>query len=62
LERALAIYEAAYGDKHPRVATVLSKLAGVLRELGEPDTARALLERALVISQRGLVLDDPNDP
>ena len=50
-ERALAITETAYGPDHPAVATALNNLALILRELGQPDVARPLLERALAIDQ-----------
>src|SRR5581483_8630935 len=46
-ERAVALAEEAYGPDHPVVATVLSNLAVVLRQLGEVMGARQLLERAL---------------
>lgn len=49
LERALAITEVAYGPDHPDVATRLNNLAGMLRDLGQPEAARPLQERALAI-------------
>ena len=36
MERALAIGEATYGADHPKVASHLSNLARVLRDLGDP--------------------------
>jgi hypothetical protein len=53
------INEAAYRSDHPRVATNLHNLAGVLRELGEAATARPLLERALYIDETALGPDHP---
>ena len=38
--RHIRLFAAAYGPDHPSVATVLDNLAGALRELGEPATAR----------------------
>lgn len=49
LERALAIEEATYGPDHPAVAERLDALAAILRDLGKPEQARPLLERALAI-------------
>ena len=51
LERALAIDEAAYGPDHPAVATDLNNLASILRDLGQPEAARPLQERALAITK-----------
>ena len=50
-ERALAIDEAAYGDDHPAVAIRLNNLALILQNLGQPEAARVLQERALAITQ-----------
>ena len=50
-ERALAIDEGAYGPGHPEVATDLSNLASLLRDLGQAGAARPLQERALAIRQ-----------
>ncbi len=46
MERALRIEETAYGPDHPEVATVLSHLALILRDFGEPAAARLPMERA----------------
>jgi tetratricopeptide (TPR) repeat protein len=51
LERALAISVAAYGPDHPHVAASLNNLAQILRDLGQPEAARPLQERALAITQ-----------
>jgi Tfp pilus assembly protein PilF len=51
--------EMTYGSKHPRVAAILNNLAQVLCELGEPATARPLLERALRINEAHYGPDHP---
>jgi tetratricopeptide (TPR) repeat protein len=51
LERALTINEAIHGPRHPDIATDLSSLARVLRDLGQPATALPLQERALAIDE-----------
>jgi tetratricopeptide (TPR) repeat protein len=51
LERALAIDEAAYGPDHPAVAPDLNNLAAILRDLGQPEAAGPLQERALAITE-----------
>ena len=48
-ERAVAIFEAAYGSDHAEVARPLGNLGIVLRQLGKLEAARAALERALAI-------------
>ena len=57
-ERALAITETAYGPdhaetaygpEHPDVGVALDDLAVILRDLGDPDAAQPLAERALTI-------------
>jgi tetratricopeptide (TPR) repeat protein len=58
-ERALAITEAAYGPDHPEVATRLSNLAVILRDLGQPAGARPLAERALAIDEAAYGPDHP---
>jgi Tetratricopeptide repeat len=50
-ERALAIYESAYGPDHPWVATDLSNLARILRDLGQPAAAQPLEDRAQAIDE-----------
>jgi tetratricopeptide (TPR) repeat protein len=60
LQRALHIYETAYGPDHPHVAATLVNLAWVLRDLGEPATARPLLQRALHIDETAYGPDHPN--
>jgi hypothetical protein len=50
-QRALAIDEAAYGPDHPDVAIRLSNLALILRDLGQPEQARPLQERAQAIDE-----------
>jgi tetratricopeptide (TPR) repeat protein len=58
-ERALRIDEAAYGPDHPRVATDVNNLGGVLRELGDLAGARAHYERALRIDEAAYGPDHP---
>jgi tetratricopeptide (TPR) repeat protein len=60
LERALAIYEAAYGPDHPDVGAALNNLAGALRDLGHPEQAQPLLERALAIDEAAHGPDHPD--
>jgi tetratricopeptide (TPR) repeat protein len=50
-ERALTIFEAAYGPDHPEVARTLGSLGNVLEALGELAAARAAQERALSIAE-----------
>ena len=59
-ERALAIFEVAYGPDHPSVAIRLNNLAGALRELGHPGQARPLFERALAIAEAVYGPDHPS--
>ena len=58
-ERALAIFEAAYGPDDPKVAMILTNLGVVQRRMGEWADARASLERALAIKEAAYSLDDP---
>jgi tetratricopeptide (TPR) repeat protein len=58
-ERALRIHETAYGPDHPEVATGLTHLDWVLRDLGRPATALPLCERALGIHEAALGPDHP---
>jgi tetratricopeptide (TPR) repeat protein len=53
-ERALAIYEKAFGREHPDTAMSLVHLAIVLQELGRPGAARPLIERAVRINEKAL--------
>lgn len=50
-ERALLISEATYGPHHPQVAVCLSNLSNVHMNMGQPVTARLLVERALAIGE-----------
>ena len=59
LERALAVYEAAFGPDHPNVARDVNNLGLVLRDLGDLDGARATYERALQIRREFLGDDHP---
>ena len=43
--------EAAYGPDHPYVAIYLNNLGLALRDLGQPQDARPLYERALAIDE-----------
>ena len=58
-ERALAIFEAAYGPDHPEVARALGSLGIVQRQLGELPAARASQERALAIFEAAYGPDHP---
>ena len=59
LERALAISEAAYGPDHPTVATYLSNLGNMMRDMGDLQGARQHFERALAIDEAAY---GPNHP
>ena len=59
LERALAIFEAAYGPNRPEVVAALGNLGIVLGWLGELAAARASLERALAIEEAAYGPDHP---
>jgi len=50
-ERALAIYEAAYGPDHPTVAIYANNLGSVLQDLGDMEGAKKMYERALEIDE-----------
>jgi tetratricopeptide (TPR) repeat protein len=60
LERALEIYKTASGPEHAHVATALSNLGTVLRDLGDLEGAKKNLERALEIYQKVYGPDHPN--
>ncbi len=60
LERALDIFEDAYGPDHPEVAGTLGNLGTVFRDLGDPDGARDHLERALGIFEATYGPDHPD--
>ena len=51
-QRLLELSEAEYGPDHPEVAPTLDNLGNAWLNLGEPDKARELLERALAIVER----------
>jgi tetratricopeptide (TPR) repeat protein len=53
-KRALATREASLGPNHPLTARSLHNVANLLREQGDPTTARRLLERALGIREVAL--------
>lgn len=57
--RALAIAEALHGKSHPHVATILTGLGLVLKELGELDAAKRYAERALKIDEENFGPKDP---
>ena len=46
------------GSDHPKVATYVSNLGGILRDLGDLAGARAAYEQALSIGERMLGNDD----
>ncbi|MEU4389884.1 FxSxx-COOH system tetratricopeptide repeat protein [Kribbella sp. NPDC023855] len=51
MEHALHLAEATHGPKHPDVATILSLLANILRDLADFRGAEPLLRRALSIDE-----------
>src|SRR6185369_8409669 len=53
LERAIKIYEQAYGVDHPLVARALNDIGCVRVSLGDEDAARICFDRALRISESG---------
>ena len=57
--RARAIDEAAYGPVHPAVATAVTNLGRVLRDLGDLAGAKAHYERALRIGEAAYGPDHP---
>jgi serine/threonine protein kinase/tetratricopeptide (TPR) repeat protein len=59
LERALHIYEGAYGPDHPYVALLLNNLGSMCTELGRLAEAEQLLRRALRIREQRLGADHP---
>jgi tetratricopeptide (TPR) repeat protein len=59
LERALRIFEVAYGADHPHVAITLTNLGIVHRELGHHQRAVELYERALRIDEAVYGPDHP---
>ena len=59
-ERALRIFENAYGSDHPKLAICFNNLGFVLRDLKDLPGARAHIERALAILQKSLGDDHPN--
>jgi tetratricopeptide (TPR) repeat protein len=58
-ERALRIFQDAYGPAHPQVAKTLSNLGNVSQDLGEPALAADLHERALRINEDAYGPDHP---
>ncbi|MFN2503002.1 MAG: tetratricopeptide repeat protein [Acidimicrobiales bacterium] len=60
LERALRIFEAAYGPDHPEVARTLDNLGIVLQETGDFGGAREHQERALRIEEAAYGPDRPH--
>ena len=58
-ERALGIYEKAYGSGDPRVAETIRNMAVLSTRTGNTSSAAALYERALAILRKAL---EPNHP
>lgn len=58
-ERALRIYESAFGENHAWVAAAVSNVGSVLRALGDLAQARKFFERSLRINEAAL---GPNNP
>ena len=48
-ERALQIFQQAYGHKHSAVAAVLNNLGNIWNDLGDPAKSKELYEEALAI-------------
>lgn len=57
--RALALAESEHGPNHPHVATILTGLALVLKELGDLAAAKRYAERALAIDEAAFGPIDP---
>jgi len=53
-ERAIKIWEANLGPKHPQVATGVNNLGNILHALGDLAGAKAAYERALKILEQFL--------
>jgi len=59
LQRALAIFEHAYGSDHPEVARLLTSLGFILHELGDLEGSRSCFQRALIILEKYYGPDHP---
>ncbi len=62
MRRALAIDEASYGPEHPRVATHLNNLAGLLQATNRLAEAEPLMRRALAIDEAATGSNIPESP
>jgi tetratricopeptide (TPR) repeat protein/transcriptional regulator with XRE-family HTH domain len=60
LERALTIYEKAFGSEHPNTATTVTVLAMMLEAKDDRASAQPLYERALTIREKALGPDHPD--
>src|SRR5437762_2991916 len=58
--RALAVYEKAFGQDHPQVATSLNNMAEIYRAQGNYVEAEPLYKRSLDIIERKLGKENPN--
>ena len=59
MRRALAIWEAAVGENHPKVASALSNLANLLHATNRLAEAEPLMDRALTIDEKCFSSDHP---
>ena len=59
IRRALVFGERSYGPDHPKVATALNNLAGLLQDTNRLAEAEPLMRRALVIDERSYGPDHP---
>ncbi|HMZ82519.1 MAG TPA: tetratricopeptide repeat protein, partial [Acidobacteriota bacterium] len=59
-QRALAIYEKAYGPDHPTVALLLDSLSSLYSTKGDYSRAKSLYERALAIKEKAIGPDHPD--
>jgi hypothetical protein len=48
------------GPDHPTVGTRLNNLAGILADLGQPEQARPLADRALAIADKASTSTSPS--
>lgn len=60
IRRALAIYEASFGEAHPNVATGLNNLAQLLQNTNRLVEAEPLMRRALAIDEASFGEGHPN--
>jgi tetratricopeptide (TPR) repeat protein len=59
MERVVRVYERAFGEDHPNVATALNNLAVLLQTTNRLAEAESLMRRALSIDERSFGKDHP---